>query len=475
MSSVTEELKEVKKRLEKQTAHFKELQKEHADLQEEERANKLALAAAKRTAEEQKVRAETSERAKVEIDIQYRHLTEVNKESAVEIRDLQNKVADLEGKLEEIANRKAQFDKQKEADLAEITHQKQHLDTQQKYAERKLEDDRQSLQTQFQQSKHELRRNFNKELENHRQAWDIQMNEVKREHKLQLQAIQQKLGLRVETLERDNQHLHRKLMAAQEQAEDDRRKIALLERDLRREKLNTEVAGTSLIDEVVASQETPAEKKEAHTLERKLAHSRLKITEQGDEVLSLKRQKVAADRQIKVLRREIEEADLKYQKLETVKNDIERRLTKRIEQLESQLKRRNEQLEAEAVTAKKQAEAIVDDKSDEVRSMSKRMENSVAEAKDAKVISAKLSAKLASKLDDEMARYSTLEKEKLAAITEARHAQKELGALQESSSKTDKELLRMKSLYESAQKELAKLQSKNAKLEQGVRRLEARV
>jgi len=475
MSTVTEELKEIKKRLEKQTAHFKELQKEHADLQEEERANKLSLAAARRTAEEMKIRAEAAERAKVEIDIQYRHLTEVNKEQTGEIRELQNKTADLEGKLEDIANNKAAFDKQKDADLAEITKQRQHLESQQKFADRKLEDDRQKLQTQFQQSKHELRRNFNKELENHRQAWDIQMNEVKREHKLQLQAVSQKLGLRVETLERDNQHLQRKLMAAQEQAEDDRRKIAILERDLRREKLNTEVAGTSLIEEVAASQQTPGEKKEAQTLERKLAHSRLTITEQGDEVLSLKRQKVAADRQIKVLRREIEEADLKYQKLETAKADIERRLTKRIEQLESQLQRRNQQLEAEAVTARKQAEAIVDDKTDEVRSMSKRMENSLAEAKDAKIISSKLSQKLASKLDDEMARYNNLEKEKLQAITDARHAQKELSVLQENHSKMEKELTRVKHLYDSSQKELTKLQSKNAKLEQGVRRLEARV
>jgi len=264
-------------------------------------------------------------------------------------------------------------------------------------------------------------------------------------------------------------------MASQEQAEDDRRKMALLERDLRREKLNTEVAGTSLIEEVAASQQTPAEKKEAHTLERKLAHTRLKITEQGDEVLSLKRQKVAADRQIKVLRREIEETDLKFQKLETAKADIERRLTKRIEQLESQLQRRNTQLEAEAVTARKQAEAIVDDKSDEVRSMSKRMENSVAEAKDAKTISAKLSSKLAGKLDDEAHRYAELEREKLESITEARHAQKNLSVLQETSSKTEKELERLKHLYDNAQKEVSKLQGKNAKLDQSVRRLEARV
>ena len=60
-----------------------------AELQEEERANKLALAAAKRTAEEQKIRAEAAERAKVEIDIQYRHVTEVNKEQTVENRELQ--------------------------------------------------------------------------------------------------------------------------------------------------------------------------------------------------------------------------------------------------------------------------------------------------------------------------------------------------------------------------------------------------
>jgi len=292
---------------------------------------------------------------------------------------------------------------------------------------------------------------------------------------LQLQAVQQKLGLRVETLERENQALHRKLTAAQEQAEDDRRKISLLERDLRREKLNTEVAGTSLIEEVTKAHQTPAEKKEEHTLDRKLAHSRLKITEQGDEVLSFKRQKVASERQIKVLRREIEEAEAKYAKLETAKNDVERRLTKRIEQLESQLQRRNQQLEAEAVTARKHAEAVVDDKNDEVRSMAKRVENSTAEAKDAKVISTKLSSKLAGKLDEEMSRYSELEKEKLAAVTEARHAAKELGVLQESQSKSEKELLRLKHLYETATKDVAKLQGKNAQLEQAIRRLEARV
>lgn len=60
-----------------------------ADLQEEERANKLALAAAKRSVEEFKVSSETAERAKVEIDIQYRHLTEVNKDQQTENRELQ--------------------------------------------------------------------------------------------------------------------------------------------------------------------------------------------------------------------------------------------------------------------------------------------------------------------------------------------------------------------------------------------------
>lgn len=47
----------------------------------------------------------------------------------------------------------------------------------------------------------------------------------------------------------------------------------------------------------------------------------------------------------------------------------------------------------------------MEDKNDEVRSMAKRMENSVAEAKDAKAISAKLSAKLAAKLDEELRRH----------------------------------------------------------------------
>jgi len=411
----------------------------------------------------------------VEIDIQYRHLTELNKDQQGEIRELQNKNADLEGKLDEVARNKAGFNKQKETELAEITHQRHNLETQQKFADRKLEDDRQKLQAQFQQAKHELRRNFQKELEKYRQAWDIEMNEVKREHKLQGQAQTQKLGLRIETLERDNQHLHRKLMAAEEQGEDDRRKIARLERDLRREQLNTEVAGTSLIEEMKQLEQSPSEQKEAHTLERKLAHSRLKITEQGDEVLSSKRQKVAADRQIKVLRREIEEAELKYSKLESAKADIERRLTKRIEELKSQLERRNEQLEAEASTAKKQAELIVDDKNDEVRSIKKRMENSAAESKDVKAISAKLSAKMVGKLDGELQRFAEIEKELVAAETDARHAKKELGVLQENHSKTAKELNRFKHLYETCQKDLDKLQSKNAKLESAVRRLEARV
>jgi len=468
-------LKELKKRFEKLNAHHKELQKEHEDQQAELRDAKLQLAAAKRQAEELKVTSETAERAKVEIDIQYRHVTEVNKEQQGEIRDLQNKVADLEGKLDEVARNKAAFNKQKETELAEIAHQRHNLETQQKFSDRKLEDDRQKLQAQFQQAKHELRRNFQKELEKYRQAWDIEMNEIKREHKLQGQALTQKLGLRIETLERENQHMHRKVAAAEEQAEDDRHKIARLERDLRREHLNTEVAGTSLIEEMKTLEQSPSEQKEAHTLDRKLAHSRLKITEQGDEVLSLKRQKVAADRQIKVLRREIEEAELKYGKLESAKADVERRLTKRIEQLESQLQRRNEQLEAEAVTAKKQAELIVDDKNDEVRSIKKRMENSSAEAKDAKAISSKLSHKMIGKLDEELQRFAELEKELMGAQTESRHAKKELGILQEAQSKTTKELNRYKHLYETCQKDLDKLQSKNAKLESAVRRLEARV
>lgn len=118
---------------------------------------------------------------------------------------------------------------------------------QQKYSERKLEDDRNALQKQFQQSKHDLRRfpsitaspyltfsNFQKELESYRQAWDNQTNELKREHKLRLQGVNLKLGLRVQSLETDTQALHRKLAAAESAAEDFRRRIKLLERDLRR-------------------------------------------------------------------------------------------------------------------------------------------------------------------------------------------------------------------------------------------------
>lgn len=58
------------------------------DQQTELRDAKLNLAAAKRQAEELKISSESAERAKVEIDIQYRHLSEVTKDQQTEIREL---------------------------------------------------------------------------------------------------------------------------------------------------------------------------------------------------------------------------------------------------------------------------------------------------------------------------------------------------------------------------------------------------
>lgn len=449
----------------------------HSDdeAQAELRDLKLALAAAKRSVEERKVAAEGAERAKADMAIEYRHLTEVTKEQQAELRELQNRNAELEGKLEAVTQRQAAWDKQREAEQAELARQRAHLETAATYAERKLDDDRASLQAQFQAAKHELRRNFAKELEQHRQAWDIATAEMKREHRAQQQAQAQKLGLRVESLERDKQRLHRKLAAAEEQANDDRRKLAQLERDLRREQLNSEVAGTSSIAAAKEASVAPSERKELHTLERKLAHARLKITELGDEVLSLKRQRVAADRQIKALRGEVEEAGLAQHKLQVARDDVERRLSKRVEQLESQLARRRNDEAGEVATARKAAAALVDDKGDEVRHMQQRVEHALAEARDAKSISGKLSAKLTARLDEELSRQSQLERDKSAALADARHAHKELQVLQETHARLTKELARVQHQHEAALKEAAKWQASCQKLEQAVRRLEARV
>jgi len=252
--------------------------------------------------------------------------------------------------------------------------------------------------------------------------------------------------------------------------------IKRLQKGLQRETTNSEVMGTTSIEWLDPEQRetfmneflTSKEK----TLDRMTQQMRDKLIAAEEDLLLSKRRRTAADRQVKELRHDLTDQAHLVKKLESSKNDIERRLTKRIEQLEEQIKRKNRHAEADHTIAQNKLVGNKEDKDEMLLALKKELDEIQFKLKTYKITTSKMSEKVGDKLDFERERFVQLEKEKHGLTSEALHYKREIGDVKELITTLDKEVARYKIQVAAAKAELEKLQDKNQNLEQSVRRLE---
>jgi len=426
--------------------------------------------------DESKIESDVAIKAKIDIEIQFKHLIEVRKEQDKEILQLSNKKSDLEDAFESIESADTKWTQQKDKDISEFERQKNAIQIQSRFLGRKLEDDRRHLQSKFFEAKQELKRNYRREVDQLKQRQELQLSDFERDSKNDIASTREKYNQKIKKLEVDNYNLRTKIEQVNQTLTKEEDEIIRLDKSLKRETTNSEVMGTTSVEwmdpeqrETFMNEFLTSEEK---TLDRMMQQIRDKLIAAGEDLLLAKRRRAAAERQVKELRNDLNEQGLLFRRLETSKNDIERRLTKRIEQLEDQILRKNRHTEADYTLLKHKLQANVEDKDDQLVALKKELDELQYKLKMFKVTANKMSEKVSDKLDIERDRFIQLEKEKHDNASEALHYIREIGDLKEYISTLEKESSRYKAQVAVANAELEKLQDKNQNLEQSTRRLE---
>jgi len=233
--------------------------------------------------------------------------------------------------------------------------------------------------------------------------------------------------------------------------------------------------GTSKID-YLKEQSTPSEiVRQFKSQEKKIEQLRYKLNQAEDEVAFELRQTDHAENASKELQRELHEQELQYHRLEATKDDLEKRLTERVEQLERELNSKNQQLEAEFSTVQVQLEASISDKDDLIKALKAEISELSDLVKDSRTNNLHLSSKLAERLDADRVKFMELERARRDAAAEARRAKTELEEHKGRATDLEKETTKHKKQYFSLTQEIETLQANNQKLEKAERRLLTRV
>jgi len=208
---------------------------------------------------------------------------------------------------------------------------------------------------------------------------------------------------------------------------------------------------------------------------KKIEQLRYKLNQTEDEVGFETRQTDHAENSAKELQREFHEQELQYHRLEATKDDLEKRLTEKVEQLERELNSKNQQLEAEFETIQVQLEASITDKDDLIKVLKAEIAELAVFVKDSRLNNVKLSTKLAERLDTDRIKFMELERARKDAAAESRRAKKELEEYKERAALLEKESAKFKKQYVALTQEIDTLQANNQKLEKAERRLLTRV
>jgi len=198
-----------------------------------------------------------------------------------------------------------------------------------------------------------------------------------------------------------------------------------------------------------------------------------------DEQSQLRRQYEHAEDQVIHLKIDIDDKESEFHRLESERDELERRMNARIDELMQLVSRRDDASEAEFEATKKKLEADIDAQELAAKALAQEVEELKLEQKQAKQFAAKLVEKVGSKLAAEggsnIDNLSALEKSKRIAGSDARKARKDLLEVRDGVSDLEKEVEKLKKQYQEIVQANDRLQSKNQKLEASIRRVDTRL
>uniref|UniRef100_A0A6B2L2P6 Uncharacterized protein n=1 Tax=Arcella intermedia TaxID=1963864 RepID=A0A6B2L2P6_9EUKA len=466
----------MKKKIAKYTEFNKTTQKSLSEIEEELQGVLNELRTQRKVFDETKIESDAALKSKNDIDSQLKHVSALRMEQEKEIQSLLNKKAEIEIAIENFHESQRKWSLQKEGDLKEFEREKNAIQIQSRFLGRKLEDDRRILQSKFFEAKQELKRNYRREVDQLKQKQDLQLTDFERDSKTEISNLKDKYTQKIKTLETNNYNLRNKIESIQQTLSKQEETITDLEKSLQRETTNSEVMGVTSVEWLDPEQRenfmneflTSQEK----TLDRLIQQIHDKLIAAGEDLLLSKRKKQAADRQVKELRRALNDQSTLVSALHTAKNDIDRRYSKRIDQLEGLIERKNKNTQSDYHLEKNKLLGNVEDKDEQLLSLKKELEELQQKIKAAKVTAAKFSDKVSEKLDVERQRFISLEKEKHDLSSEAQHYNRQIGDLKEKISALNLEVNRFKEQVALSKTEYEKLLDKNTTLEQSVRKLE---
>jgi len=308
---------------------------------------------------------------------------------------------------------------------------------------------------------------------------ELQLSEVNRTRRTQLNTIRAEADKKLNVLERENHDVHGKADEITKAIVDREITIAKLECNLRRESMNSEIQGISKIDWLKEQAVKGSELRELKSKEKKIEQFRKKINDAMDELSQVRRQHEHAEDLVSHLKLDVDDKDAEFHRLESERDELERRLNSRINELSEIVSRRDDASESEFEATKKKLEADIEAQELIAKALTQEIEELKSEHKQAKQFSAKLVERVGSKLAAEggsdMANLSVLEKSKRVAGSDARKARKDLTEARGSVTDLEKEVEKVKKQYNEITQANERLLSKNQKLEGSIRRVDTRL
>jgi len=361
-------------------------------------------------------------------------------------------------------------------DKQEVDQERNELKAQQRHFENQLESEKRTLQNQFNEMKRDLQSDFRTEVESLKTRNELQLSEVNRTKRVQITGIREDADKKLTNLEHENHELHSKADQLTKKIQEQEAHIARLQTNLRRESMNAEIQGVSKIDWLKEQSVNSAELRELKAKEKKIEQFRKKIVDSMDELSQVRRQHEHGEDLVNHLKIDIDDKDAEFHRLESERDELERRLNARITELTTLVSQKDEAGEAEFEATKRKLEADISAQELVAKALNQEIEELKLEQKQMKQFASKLVERVGSKLSNEggsdIANLSTLDKAKRNAGSDARKARKDLTEAKGSITDLEKEVEKIKKQYNEAIQANERLQAKNQKLEATIRRVD---
>lgn len=249
--------------------------------------------------------------------------------------------------------------------------------------------------------------------------------------------------------------------------------LSTADREIRglRVELRRAVGGTPLVSDVVIP--NPVEKT-IHGLERKVDRLKGNVILQTEELTKTTSDKSDLKSRARELQVALDEAERAKTRLELDKVDIERRLTRKIEDLESKLAQKSKEAKDRDLAVQKanRAKTALEEKSAEMSALQEQMSALKEEIAFAKSKFDSVTEKQRSELNDERAKVERLELKMHMLESELDGERRKTAAAKSAQKQAEDNVRKLKEMQGQADKDSDKLAARVAKLEKNLRDME---